>query len=465
MYRVLTSLTIQQIPSPEFKNRNRLLTVPGITAYSGASTWESLTQTLKITIPKNIKITATDENGNTYSLASVNKSIGGYVGQDPNEVSPALSIPEPTFMRGDLVTFNIGWRATLQNGNEQEYMTGGNDPTGIYPGGVPKLYQGFISKVSPRMPFVIELEDAMWLLKQIPTPVKQWPGQTLQQICSSLLDTAMQSNATIARYKNYGINLTVLNTDNVSQGVSLVFNVQNLWTKGESMALFLNRIKSHYKIYSYFRNYELRVGMTYYVASDAVTQSFTFQQNILDNDRLNFVRKDDTVLSVVVRSHYNTTTNPKTGESYGTTKDGQQITREKSTEILVYVDTNNQFQAIEKKPGVDYPLKFTQEIGQRFDLEIFDAVTDVNKLKAMGVTYLKKYYYDGLKGSFTTFGVPFVKHGDVIQITNPLLPEMNGKYMCKSVEPYGGAEEEGLFQNITLDYKINTVNDINSYIF
>ena len=66
---------------------------------------------------------------------------------------------------------------------------------------------------------------------------------------------------------------------------------------------------------------------------------------------------------------------------------------------------------------------------------------------------LKQFYYTGLRGSFTTFGIPFVRQGDNIQIQDPILPERNGFYKVKEVDYSGGIE--GLRQEIHLDFKLN----------
>ena len=71
----------------------------------------------------------------------------------------------------------------------------------------------------------------------------------------------------------------------------------------------------------------------------------------------------------------------------------------------------------------------------------------------MAVDELKRYYYDGFKGKFTTFGTPHVEFGDNAQIINPILPEQNGTYKIKGVSWSGGVE--GYRQIIELDYKLN----------
>ena len=71
---------------------------------------------------------------------------------------------------------------------------------------------------------------------------------------------------------------------------------------------------------------------------------------------------------------------------------------------------------------------------------------------ALATIELKKYYYTGFRGHFTTLGIPFVKMGDNAVIVDSVLPERNGTYKIKSVEYTGGVE--GLRQKIELDYKI-----------
>ena len=66
---------------------------------------------------------------------------------------------------------------------------------------------------------------------------------------------------------------------------------------------------------------------------------------------------------------------------------------------------------------------------------------------------LEQYYYDGMKGSFKTWAVPFVQHGDNADIRSILYPEQNGVYKIEAVE-YSGSTNEGLRQQIFIDFKI-----------
>lgn len=476
LYQVLTTIVVQQVtdytpPGGAPVARSKRFEIPYLHSYSGESSWENLCQTMKIVLPKNVKFY--DSTGKIYALANISgtpSNIGGYVGAPQTETMPAIpgltapliaapvNIPTPTFMRGDLITINVGYRAKLfaKDGSEVTYMTGGQDPTRNYSDNIPALFTGFINKVSPRLPFTIDCEDAMWLLGQIPTPQKQWPTSNLQKIVQQILQLST-SLPILQRYKGYGINITISDFSLTD----LIFNVQNFWTQGESLRKTLARIKHQYHLDSWFRGTELRIGLTHYIPSDATTQVFEFQKNILDDDKLCFQRKDDIILSAVITSHYAI-------ETGNLTKDGQKVLKAKQTQILIY-NSAGTFSYKVKEKGVEFPPNDT---GTRFDWKIYGTtemieganvdITKPENLFKIGVRWLKRYYYDGLKGSFTTFGVPYVKHGDIISLVNPMLPEMNGLYMVKSVSPYGGATE-GLRQEIALDFKINSYDDISTF--
>ena len=436
MYMVLTNIAIQQIPTDEFPNRKKLLSIPFLSSYDGTSSWDDLTQTMSIVLPKKVKVRYNIWQGVPFASDAVLQS--GYLDLSKTEGQQSniggFEAVEPILLRGDLITFNVGYR-TKVNGKETTYMTG-TDYAGA---AIPPLFKGYISKVNPKLPFTIECEDNMWLLKQIPTPAKQWGNMTLQAIVSTILKNA-QSLPLIQRYNGY-VNLTVSDFSLTD----LVFNVGSFITIRGSLCQLLARIKSEYHIDSYFRGDELRIGYTHYVPEDAVEHNFEFQKNIID-DKLLWQRKDDHVLSCIVRSHYRVVEG-------GTTLDGAAKSKQQSTEVLVYNDTAGNFTYSKKEKGKDYETASLNDIGERFTLNIYSAIADPNKLFEMGKTLLKKYYYDGFKGSFTTFAIPYVKHGDTISITDRSLPERNGRYKVKRVR-YFGSFGGGYRQEITLDYKI-----------
>lgn len=430
-YLALSNIQVQQIPTDKYPDRNLLLVFSFLHKYEGESSWANLTQTLCLTLPKNVKVRAFKITGNYFSgvpdIKSSYVQLGNVEGENSNIGGFDKS---PTFLRGDLIKFNVGYRAMV-NGGETTYMTGQKD--------IPDQFNGVISRVQAKFPFVIECEDYMWLLKQMPTPAKQWGGKSLQEIVGSVLSDS-QSLPIIKRYKGY-VDLKVSDFSKTD----LKFNVNNFITTRGSLAALLTRIKSEYRVDSYFRGQELRIGYLHYVPEDTVKHTFTFQKNILDDDKLKWQRKDDTVLSMIVKSNY-------LKEGQGTTKDGHTKTVHACKEILIYNDTGT-FTYVEKEKGKEFPTNYLKDIGERYTFNVFDAITDPKKLFDLGVAQLKKYYYDGFKGSFTTFGIPYVKHGDTVEIINRKLPEQNGLYKVKAVKYWGGYDD-GFRQTITLDYKI-----------
>lgn len=477
MYQALFQLVVTQITpyvdvDGNSKPRNLILTIPFIHSYHGHLSWANQCSTMSFELSKTMKIVAQNNTNGVLSLATDTVYIGNYT-DNLNGV--------PTFLKGDMITFNVGYRTKLfgNGGNEITYMTGGADPLGAYPTGanIPDLFQGFIAKVTPTRVkkgknkqkgrskgassiFTLECEDAMWLLKQIPTTTKQHRGSNIPDIVEGYLDAAA-GNELLQRYAPY---FTLKMSPYYK--VRLTFNVADLWTQQGSVSAFLTRMKSEYKIYSYFRGYELRIGLGIYIQSDAVTQNFAFMKNIFDGDHLEFKRKDDEVMSVDVKSTYAIIVEGKT------TKEGAPLTKKTSTEVIVYVDAQGKFNKQVKEKNVPLQPFMDNETGTRFSYPLFGVkefidgktvdITNPTTLYNIGVAYLKKHYYDGLHGSFTTFGIPYVKWGDVVNITSEVLPEINGMYMVKSVEPYGGAEQ-GIRQTITLDFKINDFNDIESF--
>lgn len=420
IYNVITHIEIQQVTDYTTSTgaivaRDKCIIIPFLADYEAHSTWEDLTQTLKVVLAKNAKyqIKGTDEYIYLGNTTASNSNLGGF--DKP-----------PVFMRGDLIALRAGYYTQLNGDNDTTQV---ND-----------IFSGYISTVSPKLPFTLMCEDAMWLCKQIPTPTKTWAAQSLQSIVKAILG-ANTSLEMLTRYAKYGVTLSVSEFND--EGI--IFNVSNIQTLRGSLAMFLDRLKSQYKVDSYFRGSELRVGLTHYVPADNVDHEFTFQKNII-SDGLEWRRRDDMQMSVIVKSFYNVA-------GGGSTVDSQTKTKAASTEILVYshkTATTDGFDYVVKKKGEPFS---ENDIGERYLYNLYSPITDVKTLFGMGKEYLKKHYYDGFRGTFTTFGVPFVKHGDTVHIVDNILTERTGYYKVKSVT-YRGGYDIGLRQDITIDYKI-----------
>lgn len=74
-----------------------------------------------------------------------------------------------------------------------------------------------------------------------------------------------------------------------------------------------------------------------------------------------------------------------------------------------------------------------------------------SEAKKMLAAEMERLKYTGYRGSFTTFGVPDIRHGDVIKLADPLYPERDGKYLVKRIKINFGTN--GYRQEVELEAK------------
>ena len=415
MYRVLTEITFTQQPTENYPNRKGVIIYKLCNEFEFTSTWDSLTDEGTITLPRNVYIT--DKSGRRFSLGGSNVNVGGFLNS------------EPVFLRGDKVVIKWGYAYYDKRGNE------------ISP--LQTLFEGFISGVTSKKPFVIQVENNMWLLKQ-----KQAIGNggktffsaksyTVEKMLSEMISAA-------------GLPFTVNNDTNTTCG--------DFFTQSETIAQVLARLRKDYNFKSYFRGSELRVGSKVYVdqeAVDAGKKVFKFQQNIIE-DSLEYQRKEDITISTVAI----TTDEELTGK---TTKDGHAKTKKTKLEVLITFANGSSTPQYFPKTGSatkENPIP-PNTGGQRFT-DTFPRGTSLEKMKEMATENLRRRYYTGMKGKFTTFGIPYVKHGDNVDLIDAIMPERNGRYKVKSVKYTGGVG--GLRQEIELDYLIARLDTLGNVI-
>ena len=415
MYRTITKISFTQQPSASFPLRNKNIVFNLCHEFNFLDTWDSLTNDGSITLPK--KIIFKNQNGKKFSMNELN--LGGF------------NNGEPLFLRGDKVSIDWGYSYFDKSRNQ------------LTP--IQHLFDGYISQVTSKRPFVIRFEDEMYILKQ-----KQAVGiggrkffAKAKYTIESMVQEMMQAN---------GLSYKVNAITNTSAGDMIVGN--------ETIAQFLARLRKDFNFKSNFKNNELRIGSLVYLEADLIdpiTQKkktppqFIFQRNrgifgSVISDNLDYQRKEDIEISTVAK----TTDEALTGKF---TKDGLAKTKKVKLEVLITF-----------KNGSDTPIYYpasgsaTTENpipentgGQRFT-DTFPAGTTLEEMKRDATNNLRLRYYTGFKGKFTTFGTPFVQMGDDVDLINPALPEMNGRYKVKSVECKGGVG--GLRQEIELDYLV-----------
>jgi hypothetical protein len=412
MFTVLTKIQFTQQSTSDFPNRNNIIVYNFCHDWKVKSSWSSLTDGGEITLPKNISFT--DENGNKQPLANI---IGGF---STDSTGKPIA---PLFLRGDKVTIQSGYSYFNKAGNEVNTLQ--------------TVFTGYISAVTSKKPFVLKVEDNMFILKQY-------------QATGGNKNFFSGSNYTVEKMlaemiSNAGLPFTVNTTTQTLLG--------DYRAEG-TICQVLSDLQKKYGFEAYFKGDELRCGSIVYFPSDDGNLTptgnpsywkFDFQQNII-SDNLEYRRKDDIVLSAVCKN----TIEETTGQ---TTKDGIAKTKKVRLEVLIT------FQNGSATPTTiigtkDNPLP-PNDGGERHEFTFLGAKT-TDDLIALGTEKLKHYYYTGFKGKFTTFGIPFIQFGNYIELVDEVLPERNGRYVVKSVEYSGGVE--GNRQEIELEYLIPTTN-------
>lgn len=395
MLQPITKIVFRQQPTVDNPTRSLVLTFDFVHSWEWSESWDKLTQTGKIIIPK--KVYARDKYNKLYPLFGPNKNIGGFTAN-------------PMILRGDTVTVDSSYYYWDKSLNRLQTA-------------VQRIATGYVSKVHSKQPIELDIEDNMWKLKYLPAPNKVWPASqyTLEAILKEMLQ---------------GTPFTV----NVLTSTTISFDTTNLTSQNETVAQFLARLRRDYHMYSYFRGNELRCGSEVYLPAEATNTSFYFQDNIIDEGTaLDYQRKDDIVLSAVASNHIE----DKTGTF---NKDGTAKTKKERIEILVTLA--NDKTTVKNITKGEKPDPNTD--GERLTL-FCPWAKNIDELQQYAIAELKKMYYEGFRGSFNTFGMPYVKHGDNVSLINPVLPEQNGTYKVRQVDYSGGVS--GWRQKIKLHYK------------
>ena len=266
-----------------------------------------------------------------------------------------------------------------------------------------EVFNGFISRIINKLPITLEMEDNMFKLKQIQAPNKLFRSSqyTLQQIIAELIQ---------------GTGFTIRTDIKTSIG--------DFRTQNETVAQVLNRIQKDYKIESYFVKDVLTCSGLVYYPEDRKEIIFQFQQNIID-DNLEYRRKDDIKVGIKAYSIDEFELNE-------TTADGKKKTKKKRLETAVGA-TDGEIRTL-----------------------YFWNIKSIQELKTQATARLNRIFFEGFVGSFTTFGLPFVKQGDAVILRDAILPERNGTYLVKKVDYE--FDLSGYRQTVHLDIRIDTLS-------
>lgn len=187
---------------------------------------------------------------------------------------------------------------------------------------------------------------------------------------------------------------------------STAINAQlgNYYIKNKSRAKILESLKSDFGLYAFFREGKLVVGKRYDTTT-ATHHSFKLGFNIIEDD-LTFKRKDQVKLKV---------------------------------------------KAISNNPvGSKTEVELGDPDGELRTLNFYDMTT--SELRAAASREMERLKYDGWRGSFTAFGEPMVKHGDIVQLTSDKDSDKTGSYWVDAVDTVFGTD--GFRQSIKLGARL-----------
>jgi hypothetical protein len=383
MLRLISKFTITQVATESYPDRNEVYTFNFVNSCTINSSWQNLTDTAKLVFPKKI-----------YFVNSQGKKV---MWDGKNTSGTGNNLP-PLILRGDKIKIELGYiYPTAENPETVELN---------------EEFNGYISKISSKIPIQIECEDMMFILKQkkLTNKVYKASEYDVQKMVREMLDSFPETKG-----------ITLVTGTATSQTIST--KIGDFRTMEDSIGSVLDRLKKDARIYSWFRGNELRCSGLVYYPSDRVEHNFVFQQNIINGDGLEYKRVDDIVLGAKAYSINKT-------ELSATNESGRKKSKRERLETFV-----------------------GERTGEIRTLYFYGVETEA-KLKALAEQELRKFYYTGYTGDFLTFGLPSVKHGDEAKLKNTLLPEMNGGYLIKGVEKMFGVET-AYRQRIILHLKLD----------
>ncbi len=276
---------------------------------------------------------------------------------------------------GDSPALAVGNPVTVELGYDFNYST---------------YFEGYITNIDVKTPVTIQCQDAFWYLKrvncgkhlQLGTPATRIEGAkgftmgrgtTVKQVLEVIEDIYLSS--TLYRTDRATINF-------IPYGTSI--EVGSIRAENVSLAFIFEGLKKS-GVVTFMRGNNLYCGLPYY------------------DDQRNIVERQF---------------------DWNITEDSMEQKRAEDTKIKMVVKTldNKNLAPVEVGDGDGSTVTF-----------LTSGVTSQTEMRERGERELTKYKYDGWKGSFTTFGDIFIKHGDVVTLTDKVIKDRNGSFFVKKV--------------------------------
>lgn len=300
------------------------------------SSWQSLTDTAVIRIPKKLTV-------DNKPIVEGNKSV---------------------FKVGDKVKIELGY----------DYKTD-------------VVFEGYLSNVKIQYPIELLCEDKMWLFKQV-SFLKTFKHVTVKELVTMI-------------------------TNKIKTPIEVVYSFPNMQLgkfriSNATGAQVLEELRKTYGIYSFFREGKLYVGFarTHTDSNYRKHIPLQFRPNIIENNLL-YKNKDNIKIKVKATS----------------------------------IHSDNKQEVVEVGDGDGIVVDVF-----RYNLSKADLTAYANSIR-------DTYKVSGFEGTVTTFGKPFIRQGDAVELRDDKTVERNGTYLVKKVKRSYG--QSGYRQIVEIDVQVN----------
>ena len=317
---------------------------------------------------------------------------------------------EAVFKRGDPVKIDCGYYPTAEYGETEVYYT---------------AFEGFVTDISPKRPITVQCEDFAYHLKRMRI-INYSSGKTPQDLSYILLALAdlVDANTNGPKFSDV---VHDIRAEVMDLGTTTIENM--------TYAGFLDSLKRTSGLRSYLKKVDGNEKPTLFVGFARVTQTNTqntfkiasnppiklsFGRDIISDSNLTYRNAKDVDISLTVTSidNNNKRLSVTAGASWG------------SARTLYY------HHDLVRDETTDEPIPSVQK-----------------ELQKTAEAMVAEFKFDGYRGSFTTFGVPQVQHGNAVEIFNGDIADTNGTYLLEKVVTRFG--QGGFRQEISLSARIN----------
>jgi hypothetical protein len=254
-----------------------------------------------------------------------------------------------------------------------------------------KEFSGFVRRVNPQVPLVLECEDAVYLLRKVNIE-KAWKATTLKEVISYIVQEANKVNK--HQIKEAG---------NVPDVKFEKFRLDNV-----NGAEALQQIKEQYGLVAYFDDLTLYVGLAYTDQRGSVNYDIGGDHGNVIDSNLTYRRSEDNNIRL---------------KAVAVLKDNKKI----------------EVEVPEGKKAGEQRTQFYYNI------------TDKATLTKIANQDIEKLRFEGYEGSIETLLIPFARHSMVASISDPDYENRQGKYLIDEVEVKFG---RGIRRTVTIGKRL-----------